>query len=161
MKIRALSAKTREHQTTAGAIPNQWTFEKVTSAGNTQMKALTDLVKSLVKTMEEQKHSHANQIQTLLTQIKTLKIQLTEVSTQVADLREEVRTQVASIQTSSPSRSCAEVARTPPNSTPSNVRTLTSVGTIPSTMTDTLYCTTETSRLSVDEIGSLHLTNSS
>src|SRR6266536_405478 len=37
-KIRALSAKTGEHQTTAGAIPNQWTSEKVISAGNTQMK---------------------------------------------------------------------------------------------------------------------------
>ena len=52
-KIRALSTKTGKHQTTEGAIPNQWTSEKGTSAGNTQMKVLTDLVKSLVKTMEE------------------------------------------------------------------------------------------------------------
>ena len=52
-KIRALSAKTGERQTTTGAIPSQWATDKATAAGNAQMKVLTDLVKSLVKAMEE------------------------------------------------------------------------------------------------------------
>ena len=150
-KIRVLSAKTGECQTTTGAIPGQWATEKATGTGTVQMKVLTDLVKSLMKAMEEQKQAHANQIETLVAQIETLKTQLADMSTQVTDLREEFRTQITSIQASSPSPSYAEVARTPPNSLPSNVQTLTSMGTTLSTMTDTLYCTIDISRVREEE----------
>ena len=46
-----------------------------------------------------------------------------------------------------PDPSYADVARTPPNSTPVNVRSISSMGTTPSTMTDTLYCTVDTSKV--------------
>ncbi len=47
----------------------------------------------------------------------------------------------------SPRPSYAEVARTPPTSQPSNVQTLSTGGTTPSTFTSTLYCTIDTSRV--------------
>ncbi|KAJ5449492.1 uncharacterized protein N7458_005941 [Penicillium daleae] len=47
--------------------------------------------------------------------------------------------------TSSPSY--ADVARTPPLSHPSNIRTLSTSNTTPTTVTDTLYCTIDTSRM--------------
>ncbi|KFZ02580.1 hypothetical protein V500_00079 [Pseudogymnoascus sp. VKM F-4518 (FW-2643)] len=56
---------------------------------------------------------------------------------------------------SSPSPSYADVARTPPTSQPSTVQTLSSLCTTPSTLTNTLYCTIDTSRVekeAVDQI---------
>jgi hypothetical protein len=143
-KIRALSAKTGERSTTTGATLSQWATEKTPTTGNGQIKVLTDLVRSLVKAMEEQKQTHADQIENLVEQIATLK-------TQVREMTEQIQTQLSDLQASSPSPSYAEVARTPPNSLPSNVRTLTSMGTTPSTMTDTLYCTIDTSRVGEEE----------
>lgn len=57
-----------------------------------------------------------------------------------------VQKQLASIQQSSPNLSYADVARTPPGSRPSNLRTI-SNQTIPSTFTDTLYCTVDVSNV--------------
>ena len=51
-----------------------------------------------------------------------------------------VEKQLSSFQLSSPSPSYADIARTPPGSHPSNVRTL-SNQTTPSTLTDTIHCT--------------------
>ena len=56
----------------------------------------------------------------------------------------------ASTQTS-PQASYAEMARTPPTSQPSNVRTLTSMNAAPSTFTDTLFCTIDKSRVGNNE----------
>jgi hypothetical protein len=47
----------------------------------------------------------------------------------------------------SPHPSYADVARTPPNSLPANGVSISSIGTAPSTMTDTLYCTIDISRV--------------
>jgi hypothetical protein len=49
------------------------------------------------------------------------------------------------------SPSYADVARTPPTSQPSNIRTLSSSNTTPTTLTDTLYCTIDTSQMAVNE----------
>lgn len=51
----------------------------------------------------------------------------------------------------SPQVSYAGIARTPPTSQPSNVRTLSSMNTTPTSFTDTLYCTIDTSHLGDDE----------
>ncbi|EIC06671.1 hypothetical protein OR221_3247, partial [Microbacterium laevaniformans OR221] len=40
-------------------------YEMANASTNGQMKVLTDLVKSLVRAMEEQKEEHANQLETL------------------------------------------------------------------------------------------------
>jgi hypothetical protein len=57
-----------------------------------------------------------------------------------------VEKQLSSIQHSSPNPSYADVARTPPGSHPSNLRTI-SDQTTPSTFTDTLYCTVDVSNV--------------
>jgi len=57
-----------------------------------------------------------------------------------------VEKQLSSIQQSSPNPSYADVARTPPGSHPSNLRTV-SNQTTPSTFTDTLYCTVDVSNV--------------
>ncbi|KAI6824489.1 hypothetical protein KC343_g180 [Hortaea werneckii] len=60
--------------------------------------------------------------------------------------------QPSSNQASSPNPSYADVARTPPGSHPSNLRTL-SNQTTPSTFTDTLYCTVDVSNVEEEERG--------
>ena len=52
---------------------------------------------------------------------------------------------------SSPDPTYANVARTPPNSDPANVVSISSMRTTPSTMTDTLYCIIDTSRVPTEE----------
>ncbi|KAG4427632.1 hypothetical protein IFR05_016886, partial [Cadophora sp. M221] len=53
------------------------------STTNAQVKVLTDLAKSLLSVMEEQKEEHANQLETLTKtfteQIEMLKAQVTEI----------------------------------------------------------------------------------
>jgi hypothetical protein len=148
-KVKALTAKVGERSATMAAAPNHPAHEKAVPSANTQIKVLTDLVKSLLgamegqtSAMEELKKGHANQVEvltrTFTEQIETLKVEVAEL----------IQSQLANIQPlPSASPSYAEVARTPPSSWPSNVRTLTSMGTTPSTMTDTLYCTIDTSRV--------------
>ena len=65
---------------------------------------------------------------------------------EIQSLREEIS---APAPTSSPSY--ADVARTPPTSSPSNIRTLSTSNTTPTTFTDTLYCTIDTSNMTESE----------
>jgi hypothetical protein len=85
------------------------------------------------------------------------------------EVAELIQSQLANIQPfPSASPLYAEVARRPLSSWPSNVRTLTSMGTIPSTMTDTLHCTIDTSSgrgrkediIILDSSGGIHICNS-
>lgn len=102
---------------------------------SSQMIALTDLVMALMEQVKA-----ANQ------QIKTLRVENKE-------LRETLQAEMAKIQTPSATPSYADVARTPPSSRPSNIQTLSSMNTTPTTMTDTLYCTVDTSRLEENDKG--------
>ncbi|KAJ6003913.1 hypothetical protein N7540_013195 [Penicillium herquei] len=68
-----------------------------------------------------------------------------EILREIQSLREEIGN---SAPTGSPSY--ADVARTPPSSYPSNIRTLSTMNTTRTTITDTLYCTIDTSKM-VDE----------
>ena len=148
-KVKALVAKAGERPATVAAAPNQPIHEKTNTSANTQIKVLTDLVKSLLRTVEEQKEEHVTQIKTLT---RTFTEQIEALKAEVTDMTEKIQTQLSNIQApSSPSPSYAEVARTPPDSSPSNVRTLSSLRTTPSTMTDTLYCTVDTSRVGEGE----------
>jgi peptidoglycan hydrolase CwlO-like protein len=112
--------------------------------------------------MEEQKQLlayQANQNETLPQQIEELRAErraemteiraeITEMRTEITELREIIQIQRPAIQaTSSTSPSYAEVTRTPPESQPSTLQSLSSMNTTPSNMTDTLYCTVDTSRV--------------
>ena len=148
-KVKALTAKAGERPAAMAATSNQLAHEKANASASAQIKVLTDLVKSLLKTMEEQKEEHANQLEMLT---KTFTQQIETLKAQVTGMTEKIENQLSNIQPPpSASPSYAEVARTPPSSRPSNVRTLTSRGTIPSAMTDTLYCTIDTSRVEEEE----------
>jgi hypothetical protein len=155
-KVRALAAKAGERTASMAATLNHSTHEKAASTANTQIKILTDLVKSLLEAtegqtsaMEELKREHAKQIEVLT---RTFTQQIETLQGQVAEMTEKIETQLSNTQPPlSGSPSYAEVAGTPPSSRPSNVQTLSSVRTTPSTMTDTLYCTIDTSRVEEQE----------
>ena len=139
---------------------------------------MTDLVKSLVKAMEDQKQMHQNQIENLtrihhnqieaLTKMHQNQIEtLTETITQQIDALKGtmavvvgktglIHDQLTSIRAPDPSPSYVEIARTPPNNWPSNAHTLTSMGTTPSRVTDTLYCTIDTPRVSDEDKSKVH-----
>jgi hypothetical protein len=57
----------------------------------------------------------------------------------------------------SPSRSYAKIARTPPSSQPSGIRTVSSQNTTPSILADTLFCTIDTSRVDDKEKGEVQV----
>ncbi|KAJ5500659.1 hypothetical protein N7453_009710 [Penicillium expansum] len=69
-----------------------------------------------------------------------------EILREIQALREEISVPIPA---SSPSY--ADVARTPPTSYPSNIQTLSTLNTTPSTYTDTLYCTIDTSKIPESE----------
>lgn len=105
------------------------------------MRVLTDLVKSQGRIMEEQKEEHATQLDTFT---KNFTQRIVTLKGQVIEMTEMMETQLSNIQPPpSASSRYAEVARSPS----SNLQTLTSMGATPSTMTDTLYCTIDTSRV--------------
>jgi hypothetical protein len=155
-KVRALTTKARERPATMVTTRNYLTNEKAASTTNTQIKVLTDMVKSLLEAMEEQtsaveelKREYADRIEcltrTFTQQIKTLK-------EQVVEMTEKIETQLSNIQPSpSTSPSYTEIARIPTSSRSSNIRALTSAGTTPPTITDTLYCTIDVSRVRDEE----------
>jgi hypothetical protein len=117
-----------------------------------QIKALTDIVKSLLRMIEKQKAEHAKFAYQLETLTETFNQQIEMLKAQITEMTEKIETQLPDIQ-SSPRASplYAEVARTPPNSQPSNVRALTSVQTTPSMTADAMYCTIDISRVGEEE----------
>jgi hypothetical protein len=91
------------------------------------------------------------------TELVTVKTELSEVKQQVAEELKHVYERLDTISNSpaltittaltSPNPSYANVARTPPNSSPANLNSISSMETTPSTMTDSLFCTIDTSRV--------------
>jgi hypothetical protein len=106
-----------------------------TTGEDGQSQLLTDLVRSLVATVNTQ----ATQMKNLVEEIGTLRAQ-------VAELTEEIHTQSIYSGTR-PSISYANVARTPPTSRPSNVRSLSSLSTKTPSTSEAIYCTIDTSRV--------------
>lgn len=87
--------------------------------------------------------------------ILKLQDQVTEAQREIRETKDElkcVREQLEAVTAATPSSdsaraSYAEVARTPPGSQPSNVRTLSSGNTTLASINSTLYCTIDTSRV--------------
>ena len=109
-------------------------------------------IKSLKKIIGRQE----NTIKELHGHIKAIETQTSEQSKQTSEDLKQLRgqldlitnnlTMVAAAQVS-PHASYAEVTRTPPTSQPSNLRLPSSLNTTPSTYTDTLFCTIDTTRV--------------
>ncbi|OAA36690.1 hypothetical protein ISF_09943 [Cordyceps fumosorosea ARSEF 2679] len=86
--------------------------------------------------------------------IKELQQELRKATAELTEVRVQLETfAVAASRTagSSPQATYAEIARTPPGSAPSNIRTLSSGMTTPSTATDMFYCTIDYSRVTVED----------
>ena len=67
-------------------------------------------------------------------------------TSEIGQLREQLEA-IATRVTESPQLSYADVARSAPSSKPSNIRTLSTANTTPSNVTDSIYCTIDTSRV--------------
>ncbi|KAH8656269.1 hypothetical protein BGZ61DRAFT_570766, partial [Ilyonectria robusta] len=107
------------------------------------------------RSMQEQTAREMKQMrEQLIEQLRQVREQAAEETKQ---LREQLDAMAKSIQANSaqtsPHPSYADVARTPPSSQPSNVQTLSSMQTTPSTLIDTLFCTIDTSRVNEEEKG--------
>jgi hypothetical protein len=114
---------------------------KANTASNAQNMLLINLVTSLVKAIEEQKQTHTDQIEaltrTLTEQINTLRAEIVAIQAHLANIQTPP----------SATPSYADIARTPPSSWPSNLSSLPTMDTTPSTITDTPYCTVDISRV--------------
>ena len=142
---RATAEKRAEQAAITATTANQLTTEGKNTTTNLQIKVLTNLVTSLLGAIEEQKEAQANQIKAL-TEIFTE--QIDALRAEVTEKMEVIQTQLSNIQAPlSAAPSYADVARTPPHSQPSNLTSFPSRNTLPSTITDTLYCTVDTSRV--------------
>jgi hypothetical protein len=117
-------------------------------------REVTNIVDEKVAVIvQEQVTSIVKQQATVIVQQQVTTIVQQQVITIVQQqVTATVERQLSSIQLSSPNPSYADVARTPPGSQPSNLRTL-SNQTTRSTLTDTLYCTVDVSNVEEAERG--------
>jgi hypothetical protein len=143
VRKRMPSAKEKERLAADAAEQAQLTAED--GGAGSQLQPLIDLITSLLKAIEEQKQAHAAQIEE---QKQTLtKVFTQQVETLKAEVAAMIQTQLSNVQIpASASLSYAAIARTPPISQPSNLPSFSSMSPTPSNMTDTLYCTIDTSR---------------
>lgn len=98
----------------------------------------------------------AEEIRQAKEELKQAREEMQQAKEEISQMKEQLNTIAGSISSSaqtSPQPSYADVARTPPTSQPSNVRTLSSMRTTPSSFTDTLFCTTDISRVSEEDRG--------
>uniref|UniRef100_A0A0D2XTH9 HAT C-terminal dimerisation domain-containing protein n=1 Tax=Fusarium oxysporum (strain Fo5176) TaxID=660025 RepID=A0A0D2XTH9_FUSOF len=86
----------------------------------------------------------AEEIRQAKEELKQAREEMQQAKEEISQMKEQLKTIAGSISSgaqTSPQPSYADVARTPPTSQPSNVRTLSSMRTTPSSFTDTLFCT--------------------
>jgi len=147
---RVLSARMRENIETEAILQGKGINDKQANS-NSEAKTWMDMVTTLIKSLEEQKQEYARQMEEQKQMYIKQRENMTEIfNQQILALKEEVaamiQTQLSNVQVpTSASPSYAAVARTPPVSQPSNLASLSSANTTPSTFTDTLYCTVDTS----------------
>ena len=120
--------------------------------------SLSEQITQLTTALEQQKRAAADQLEALAQAFTHQNEALAEAFThQHEAFKEEIvaaiSTQLASIQIpSTASPSYAAIARTPPASQPSNLASLSVLSRTPSNMTDTLYCTVDTSWVEEDKL---------
>jgi hypothetical protein len=137
--LQALQGQLSEQTSILKIILEAWTKQE---AHNKTMQAGTARVEVEFQAVKDELQAVKDELQTVRDELQAVKDELNRAKQQMAD----GLTALASGQ-SSPSPSYADVARTPPTSQPSNVRTLSSAYTNPSTFTNTLFCTVDTSRV--------------
>jgi hypothetical protein len=114
-----------------------------------EVKSLREIVIKQQDTINDLRIQHEE----TRSELRALKTLMTEELKQVHDRLDTIgnNSALTNYDNGSPNRLYADVARTPPNSVPTNVHSISSMGTTPSTMTDTLYCTVDTSRVASED----------
>jgi hypothetical protein len=134
--------------------------------GKSALQVLLEAINEQRNEMHEIITEQRNTICELRDAIQELHRQLADTRTQLSEELRQARDQIDALQPksivtataqASPSRSYAEIARTPPPSQPSGIRTLSSRNTAPSSFTDTLFCTIDTSRVEEKEKGNVQV----
>jgi hypothetical protein len=142
------SARASSNETDQEFIPDDDTEKALLLRVLRELKSLKDasakqqqLISDLQKHLEETQR----ELREAMGELRETKEELKHAREQL-----EVITTATTAQ-SSPRASYAEVARTPPGSQPSNIRSLSTANTTPSDLTDTLYCTIDVSRVEETE----------
>ena len=154
--VKAPTTRATRATRAARELSNDTDTEHVETLGNSHDRAelAETLLYKVLDELKDIKIASAKQQEL----IEKLQDQADEASREVRDTKEElkyVREQLEAVTTAitvpetSPRPSYAEIARTPPESQPTNLRSLTSPNKTPSEVTDLLYCTVDVSR--VDE----------
>lgn len=118
-------------------------------ASRTEMKEMRQIITEQFETIKKQQ----NLIEELQQQGKDTKREVHDAREELRDAKEQLKQAVEQLEAittrvaESPQPSYADVARSPPSSQPSNIRTLSTGNTTPSSFTDTFYCTIDTSRV--------------
>ena len=120
-------------------ILEAWTRQET---HNKAMQAELGRIKDELQAVKEECQATKEECQVAKEECQAIKNELHRIQQQVED-------GIAALASGqgSPRPSYADVARTPPTSQPSNLRTLSSGYTAPSTFTGALYCTIDTSRV--------------
>ncbi|EAQ84812.1 hypothetical protein CHGG_08826 [Chaetomium globosum CBS 148.51] len=118
--------------------------------------------KSGIQMLLEAINEQRDEMYRMITEQRNTIGELRELSEELRQARNQIDTlqrNPVAMASSQPSArgSYAEVARTPPSSQPSGVRTLSSRNTTPSSFTDTLFCTIDTSRVEEKEKGNVQV----
>ncbi|KAI1839577.1 hypothetical protein JX266_014212 [Neoarthrinium moseri] len=104
---------------------------------------------SVIREMAEKNEARQNELiamnRTTMEELTQIREQVKQLQEELKELREQLLSVKAVLEHQSPQLSYAEVARTLPTTNPSNIRTLSSGLTLPSTYTDTPFCTLDTS----------------
>jgi hypothetical protein len=125
--------------------------ENIQEQLNEQTGILRTLLKEWVKQDAHNKKMEAK-LAHMEKELEAVKGECQVVKEELHKTKQEMADGIAALMSGncSPNPSYAEVARTPPTSQPSNVQTLSSFNTSPSTFTNTLYCTIDTSRVGAE-----------
>ena len=107
---------------------------------------LTNLTRRLLKEYQDQRQESKDQRQKSGAETEGLTTTIGDLQTQVTELTDAISNPPTNMTGTSPSISYANVAASPPNSIPSNIRTITSLGSTGSQRSVTPYFTIDTSR---------------
>ena len=134
-----------------------------TGTGKTSLQILLEVIseqRNMISELREVVNKQRNTIEELHRQSRQTESALLDTKAQLSEELRQAREQIdALVRNSSftaasqpsPRTSYADIARTPPASQPSGVRTLSTSNTTPSTFTDTLFCTIDTLRVEEGE----------
>ena len=163
-RTRTPTAKAREATANGQGLYGLLGVEQDMEEGTAQMQPLLNTILIMVTQMMEahkqEQEAHRQEQEARKQENKTWKQLFMELRAELAQSLQaqaemQAHFQAQGIQTSTnASPTYAAVACTPPTSHPSNLRSI--LNTIPSTMTDMLYCTINTSRVAEEEKNKTH-----